>query len=650
MTSRFLRAAQRIALTYFIFSALWIFFSDRLLGMLVADTQRMIQLQTYKGWSFVLVTTLLIYFLLRRELGATRRAINIVQESEKNFRSLAETVAAAVFIHFGGRLRYVNATAISYSGYTKEELLNMDVWELLHPDDHAAIKERSLSRMNSPGESARYELKIFTKQGNERWLEITATSMEFQNEACGLATAYDITDRKHAAERIQQQMVMLQALYAGAHKLTESFDGTNIAADVTRFCVDILGVHLAWLGRAEPDGSVRLLTQFPLDHPYPCHINIRWDETPQGNGATGRAIREDIPIINADLIQGARISPTQARALAEGFRTSAAFPLSSRGAAFGALNLYSNIPGFFTVERIELFQALAHQAAAALINADLYDTVKTYAAELEQRVSERTAQINHTNKELQASIQELHAFSYSVSHDLRAPLRAIQGFSQALLDDHSAQLDATGLDFAKRIDGAASRMDTLIQDLLAFSRLSRSELIPTPVNLSRLVADAVFQLQAQIAECQAKISVVEPLPEVLGHPATLAQALANLISNAIKFMAPTVTPQVRIWTESSNHKVRLWVEDNGIGIPEEHWDRIFRVFERLHGMETYPGTGIGLAIVRKGIERMGGTAGVESEVGLGSRFWIELPAAIYDKNTCKLGSNESTLNPLLQEP
>ena len=585
----------------------------------------MIQIQTYKGWGFVLVTTLLIYFLLRRELAATRHATDIIQESEKNFRSLADTVAAAVFIHFGGRLRYVNAQAISYSGYSKEELLNMDVWEVVHPDDQAAAKAGSLSRMNSSEGIARYELRILTKQGTERWLEITATSMNFQNEACGLATAYDITDRKQTAERVRRQMSMLHALYTGAHKLTESLDGTSIAADVTRVCVNILGVRLAWLGRAEADGSTCLLAQFSLDHLQ-----------------AGHAARKDKPDIKVELIQGSRISTPQLRALADSFRASVEFPLSSRGAAFGALYLYSDDPDFFTPACIELYQAVAHQAAAALTNAHLYDKVRGYATELEQRVNERTAQIENTNKELQASIQELETFTYSVSHDLRAPLRTIQGFSQALLVDHSAQLNAIGLEFANRIDQAASRMDRLIQDLLAFSHLSRAELSPTTINLSRLVADAILQLQAQITECHAKISVVEPLPAVLGHRATLAQAIANLISNAIKFVAPNVMPEVRIWAESSNHKVRVWIEDNGIGIPTGHSDRIFRVFERLHGIETYPGTGIGLAIVKRGMERLGGTAGVDSEIGSGSRFWIELPAAVYDSGACKL--TNSVLN------
>ena len=117
----------------------------------------------------------------------------------------------------------------------------------------------------------------------------------------------------------------------------------------------------------------------------------------------------------------------------------------------------------------------------------------------------------------------------------------------------------------------------------------------------------------------------KPLPTVAAHPATLGQVVANLIANALKFAAPGVSPMIDIWAEQRDANVRLWVEDNGIGIEPEYQERIFQVFERLHGVESYPGTGIGLAIVRKGVERMGGTAGVESVPGQGSRFWVTLP-------------------------
>jgi signal transduction histidine kinase len=142
-----------------------------------------------------------------------------------------------------------------------------------------------------------------------------------------------------------------------------------------------------------------------------------------------------------------------------------------------------------------------------------------------------------------------------------------------------------------------------------------------------VVKETNQQLDTVLREAGATISTVNHLPPVLAHAPTLTQVIANLLSNAVKFVAPGVHPDIRLKAEERGNHVRLWVEDNGIGIAAEHYDRIFRVFERLHGIETYPGTGIGLAIVQKGIERMGGTAGVESTVGAGSRFWIELPAA-----------------------
>lgn len=237
--------------------------------------------------------------------------------------------------------------------------------------------------------------------------------------------------------------------------------------------------------------------------------------------------------------------------------------------------------------------------------------------DLEERVVERTAQLEAINRELES-------FTYSVSHDLRAPLRAMQGLSNALLEDYLDRLDNTGKDYCRRIATAAARMDTLIQDLLAYSRLSRTDLELKNVELAAVLADVRHQLESDLRERQAELAVHDDLPAVRGHRATLVQMLGNLVSNAVKFVAPGATPRVRLWAEKRGEFVRLWIEDNGIGIAKEHQGRIFRVFERLHGVETYPGTGIGLAIVQKGAERLGGRVGVESTEGAGSKFWIEL--------------------------
>ncbi|MDB5051014.1 MAG: ATPase [Fibrobacteres bacterium] len=240
---------------------------------------------------------------------------------------------------------------------------------------------------------------------------------------------------------------------------------------------------------------------------------------------------------------------------------------------------------------------------------------------LEEEVSER----ERAEESLRASVAELESFSYSVSHDLRAPLRAMQGVAEALQEDYRESLDATGRDYTQRIVSAAHRMDTLILDLLNYSRLGKKERDLQSCSLDQAAASVLGQLEKEIKDSNAQVTIQSPLGEVRANRTLLEKALLNLVSNGIKFSAPGSAPRVSIRPETRNGFVRVWVEDNGIGIEPEHHDRIFRLFERLNGMEKYPGTGIGLAIVRKSIESLGGRVGLESQPGQGTRFWIELP-------------------------
>ena len=265
--------------------------------------------------------------------------------------------------------------------------------------------------------------------------------------------------------------------------------------------------------------------------------------------------------------------------------------------------------------------------------------------DLERRVAERTASLEET-------INDLEDFSHSITHDLRAPLRAIRSFAEILRSECGECGRAGAQEHIHRIVTAASRMDKLIQDVLQYSRMARTQMRLVPVDVERLL-HGIIETYPTFQPPQVEIRIQGPLPGVMGNEAALTQCFSNLLGNAIKFVAPGTRPEVRIWGEPAGSPqakvrkpnnsrslkaegdqpwaascasgfVRLWFADNGVGIPREAQERIFRMFQRLD--RSYEGTGVGLTVVRKAIEKMGGRVGLESEPGKGSRFWLESKA------------------------
>jgi PAS domain S-box-containing protein len=239
-------------------------------------------------------------------------------------------------------------------------------------------------------------------------------------------------------------------------------------------------------------------------------------------------------------------------------------------------------------------------------------------ANLECAVAERTGQLQEAN-------QRLEELLYSIAHDLRSPLRSMQGFAQALVDDYASALDDRAREYGQRMTSAAFFMDRMLRDLLELGRITKSALQFETVSVAETWASALAQNEKAIQNSGAQVDAAADLGHVTANRTLLEQILANLLGNALKFTRPRTPPHVKIWSEQLDAgTLAVFVEDNGIGIEDQYHDKIFRVFERLHG-SLYEGTGIGLAIARKAAERMHGHLDLTSSLATGTRFRLRLP-------------------------
>ena len=244
-------------------------------------------------------------------------------------------------------------------------------------------------------------------------------------------------------------------------------------------------------------------------------------------------------------------------------------------------------------------------------------------------VQDRRAALEAANDQLRSANQALETFTRSLTHDIGGPLRTIQGFAEILEEEYGATLDDQGRDYVRRVASGARRLSALVQGLLVLFRITRTGERPPlqRVSLDAVVRDVLRQLIPELEQRSATVHVVGSLGDVVGYPEALTVILDNLVRNAIKFVTADVAPRVSVTTARRGTMVRLIVEDNGIGIPAGEQRMIFEPFKRLHARAEFEGTGLGLAIVQHAAARMGGASGVESEVGRGSRFWVELQVA-----------------------
>ena len=556
-----------------------------------------------------------------RDVTERKQAQADLARSEATLRGLLDAITEGlVAVDDEGRIAFVNPAMEAMFGYSHGDLVGRSV-EILMPErlrkNHVSsrldFREEPTARPMGHGR----DLFARRKDGSRFPVEIGLSVVHGQEAPLTLAVVTDITVRKAAEEALRRYAERLNVLHELDRLILSAGTAEATARRAARRMRNLVPCERA---------AILLFDESRAEAEILAADGVAVDAVPPG---TRLPIAETVGPLT-EFRKGKTVAvadlsavPQQTRLVqameANGLRSYMALPLRIRNKLIGCLTAWSSRVDAFSEEHIEIARSMAAQIAIAIEHRRLLEQVREYAAGLEERVAQRTAELQETN-------QEMEAFTYSVSHDLRAPLRAMRGYGQALLEDYGERLDPVAKSFMERIVEGASHMDTIILDLLDYSRLTRAQLDLEPVSTRAAVSAALAQLEAELEARRAQVTVSLADGTVRAHGPTLVQSIANLIANGIKFVAPGVKPRVRVRSERGEGVIRLIVEDNGIGIAQEHRDRVFRIFERLHNMEKYPGTGIGLAIVRKGIERMGGRVGLESQPGKGSRFWIELPA------------------------
>lgn len=551
-----------------------------------------------------------------RDITERRRSEQALQESYSLLERVIEGTADAVFVKdLQGRYQLLNSAAAHIFNRPKEEIPGKTDTELV-PWEQAIALQRIDQAVIETGFSQTLEEPVSTAAGEVR---IFLTSKDPYRDAAGnilgvIGVARDITERIQADAKLRRSVQRLEAVHQIDQAILSLASPEGIAELALSRLAEVVPCDQSAVILFDLEANQLQILAGTLAHDLAGTI------LPIGDRLPKEMLQKREPLWYVPDLANFPQRPTGFEImLAAGYHSFLSATLSIESDLIGDLVLIAKSPDAFSSEDQEIAQEVAAQLAIAVQQVRLREQLQSYANELEQRVAERTTA-------LQEAIDGLEIFSYSVSHDLRSPLRSMQGLSQALLEDYSDRLDETGKLYAQEISASAQQADQLVSDLLDYGRLSRAEIVNQPLNLTELVSTVLQQMQSDLQARQAVVTVDTPLPEVMGHRLTLIQALVNLLNNAVKFVPQDRQPQVHIWAELRSGWVRLWIEDNGIGIAPEYHELIFQAFERLHTRQAYPGTGVGLAIVRKGAERMGGRVGVESALGQGSRFWLELRA------------------------
>lgn len=521
---------------------------------------------------------------IARDITSQRREREQLRQSEERFRvTLASIGDGVIATNEQGRITFMNAVAEQLTGWRGEEAdgFPLDkIFRIVNEITRQAV-ENPVARVIQMGHVVGLgnHTTLIAKDGKEQPIDDSAAPIRRQD---GSLAGVVLVFRDAREQRVSEMIALKLAAF-----VENSEDGI--------YSTDLEGVVTGWNPAAERIFGFSKAEV--MDRPVSKTI-VPPDRIDEDSWMLGRVVR------------GERIAPYETvRLRKDGSRVDIAMTVSPMKDV-----VTGRIIGIFKIARdITQRKTMEHELARA------HSEMKDYAQNLEALVSERTAALQHT-------VADLESFSFTISHDLRSPLRAMEGFSQVIISEYSDKLDDRGREYLDRINKAAVRLDKLILEVLTYSRIGRSELSLARLNLDKLIDD-VLQTYPDIRASNAEIIIEHPLHAALGAQSSLAQCISNLLTNAVKFIPHGSRAKVRVWTEKRDSTVRFLVEDNGIGIAEDLQSKIFEPFQRGHPRAGYEGTGMGLAIVRKAVQRMNGNVGVHSREGHGSTFWLELPAA-----------------------
>ncbi|HWQ90972.1 MAG TPA: MASE1 domain-containing protein, partial [Clostridia bacterium] len=519
-----------------------------------------------------------------------------LRSSEQRYRALFETNPMPMWVFNCDSLRFlaVNQAAIDHYGYSREEFLGMTIANLLPAEDAVQAQAHGSSRQTSSTQHLRHR----KKDGTVIEVETIAHNIFFYEQRAAVVLSNDVT-RRNLDER------HLAALSELGKRLSAARTTRQAGLILAEIADRLFGWDACLLDVRTRD-SEELVTILCFDTVDGRKVEFQPDAVPLGP-ALHPVIHQGAPL----LIHGNGQSFSR---FGDTSRPSACLmfvPILREGRTLGVFSIQSYTPNAYAREDLTTLQTLVDHCTGALerirVEADLEgqlaerrkaeQEVLRLNAELERRVVDRTAQLEATNKELEA-------FAYSVSHDLRAPLRSIRGFSEVLLERYTSQLDARGQEFLRRTCQSSHQMDRLIEDLLKFSRVSRSELHRLPVDLSALALAITEELRKSAPERSVEI-VIAPGIQALGDERLLRIVLDNLLRNAWKFTSKQAHAKIE-FDRAEQSEPAFYVRDNGAGFDMNYATKMFGVFQRLHTASEFPGTGIGLATVQRIINRHGG--------------------------------------------